>query len=66
MRGLFFYVFAIVLLFGGRQPAYAESDTLVVGIYHNPPFVIKTDDNNYEGLSIELWENISANSNGCE
>lgn len=63
MRGLFFYVFAIVLLFGGRQPAYAESDTLVVGIYHNPPFVIKTDDNNYEGLSIELWENISANSN---
>jgi len=50
----------ILLLFGGNNlQAIAERDTLVVGIYHNPPFVIKTEDNGIEGLSIELWENIA-------
>jgi hypothetical protein len=50
----------ILLLFGGNnQLAFAERDTLTVGIYHNPPFVIKTEDNDFEGLSIELWENIA-------
>ena len=50
----------ILLLFGGTYlQAIAERDTLVVGIYHNPPFVIKTEDNGIEGLSIELWENIA-------
>ena len=47
-------------MFGGNnQQAFAERDTLTVGIYHNPPFVIKTEDNDFEGLSIELWENIA-------
>lgn len=39
--------------------AAAQADTLTVGIYHNPPFVIKTAENEFEGLSIELWENIA-------
>lgn len=53
----------LVLLLGGiNQQALAERDTLIVGIYQNPPFVIKTDDNAYEGLSIELWENIAASA----
>jgi len=63
MRGLLFYVVILLLLVGSMQHTYSQGDTLVVGIYHNPPFVIKTDDNNYEGLSIELWENIAASSN---
>jgi len=63
MRGLFYFIFILFLLAGSRQQTYSQGDTLVVGIYHNPPFVIITDDNNYEGLSIELWENIAASSN---
>ena len=35
------------------------SDTLVIGVYINPPFVVKNVDATYEGLSIELWENIA-------
>ncbi len=37
----------------------ANEDTLNVGIFHNPPFVIIQDANNIEGLSVELWENIA-------
>ncbi len=63
MRALFFYIFTLSLIIGSSQQAFSQGDTLIVGIYHNPPFVIKTDDNSYEGLSIELWENIAASSN---
>ncbi|MDF1695300.1 MAG: transporter substrate-binding domain-containing protein [Saprospiraceae bacterium] len=42
--------------------AEQQRDTLIVGIYHNPPFVIKTENQNFEGLSIELWENIAQSS----
>ena len=52
----------LLLVAGANQPAFAASDTLTVGIYHNPPFVIKTADNDIEGLSIELWENIAQSS----
>jgi ABC-type amino acid transport substrate-binding protein len=48
---------------GNKQQAMAQTDTLIVGIYQNPPFVIKTGDNDFEGLSIELWENIAKSSN---
>ena len=63
MRRLFIYISTMFLLIGSGQHTYSQGDTLVVGIYHNPPFVIKTDNSNYEGLSIELWENIAASSN---
>ncbi len=54
------FLISILFLFGGNNlQAFAESDTLTVGIYHNPPFVIKTEDGGFEGLSIELWENIA-------
>jgi polar amino acid transport system substrate-binding protein len=51
----------LILFFFGytHLQASAEKDTLVIGIYHNPPFVIKTEDNGIEGLSIEFWENIA-------
>jgi polar amino acid transport system substrate-binding protein len=57
-------VIVVLLLLGGNQArAFAQSDTLIVGIYANPPFVIKTAENDFEGLSIELWENIAKGAN---
>jgi polar amino acid transport system substrate-binding protein len=38
---------------------HAQQDTLIVGIFHNPPYVIQTGEHSYEGLSIDLWENIA-------
>jgi len=62
MKNQLFYL-VILLSFGGNNlQAFAEKDTLTVGIYHNPPFVIQTEDNGFEGLSIELWENIAASA----
>jgi ABC-type amino acid transport substrate-binding protein len=50
----------IFLVLGtGAPPVIAQPDTLVVGIYVNPPFVIRNSQGSYEGLSIELWENIA-------
>ncbi len=63
MRGLFFYLFTVSCFVGISQQIYGHGDTLVVGIYHDPPFVIKTGENLYEGLSIELWENVATSSN---
>ena len=63
MKNLSFYILILLLFGGNNQHAFAERDTLTVGIYHNPPFVIKTEDNDFEGLSIELWENIAQSAN---
>jgi len=59
MKNLSFYILILLLFGGNNQRAFAQRDTLIVGIYHNPPFVIQTEDNDFEGLSIELWENIA-------
>ena len=59
MKNLSFHILILLLFAGNTQQAFAERDTLTVGVYHNPPFVIKTADNDFEGLSIELWENIA-------
>ncbi len=59
MKNLSFHILILLLLGGNNLQAFAKRDTLTVGIYHNPPFVIKTEDNDFEGLSIELWENIA-------
>ncbi|HKK76155.1 MAG TPA: transporter substrate-binding domain-containing protein [Saprospiraceae bacterium] len=56
------FLLLMIFLPNGGQPAYAKGDTLTVGIYHNPPFVIKTDDQKYGGLSIELWKSIAESS----
>ena len=63
MKNFWFHILILLLLGGNIQCAFAKKDTLTVGIYHNPPFVIKTEDNNYEGLSIELWEYIAQSEN---
>ena len=63
MKIRWFYIVFGLILFANKTNA--QSDTLTVGIYQNPPFVIKAENNEFEGLSIELWENI-AKSSGLE
>ena len=62
MRIKRFYIVFLLLFFGNISQDFAQSDTLTVGIFQNPPFVIQSGDNNFEGLSIELWENIAKSS----
>lgn len=39
---------------------HAQGQPLKVGITEVPPFVMKTDDGRWEGISIDLWEAIAA------
>ena len=59
MNGTWPKLTLLFLLLGNVLFVISQTDTLVVGIYENPPFVIKTADHEFEGLSIELWENIA-------
>lgn len=59
MRNFWIYLLIPFCWHSSSQLAIAQSDTLTVGLYHNPPFVIKTADGTFEGLSVELWENIA-------
>ena len=56
-----------LLFLGGffffQHPIAAQKDSLKIGIQLNPPFIIKNDHRHYEGLSIELWENIAETAN---
>ena len=63
MRGVRLHIGCFLLLLGSTFSAHAQTDTLTVGIYVNPPFVIQTDTDTFEGLSIELWENIARSEN---
>ena len=63
MRRHICYILTLCWLVGNAQNTFSEGDTLTIGIYQNPPFVIKTDANTYEGLSIELWEKIASSTN---
>lgn len=47
------------LFFIGVVNATESSDTLRVGIYQAPPFVVKGS-NGYTGVSIDLWEHIAS------
>ncbi|MCA0133112.1 transporter substrate-binding domain-containing protein [Winogradskyella alexanderae] len=62
MRKMLAYILTLSLLVLNSLQVFAQTDTLTVGIYQNPPFVIKSEGNNFEGLSIELWENIAKSS----
>ncbi|MCA0151652.1 ion channel [Winogradskyella vincentii] len=63
MRHKFIYIVILLLFALNKAQANTQSDTLTVGIYQNPPFVITTGEGKFEGLSIELWENIANSSN---
>lgn len=57
---------AVLALCGLPAPSHAESDaghgsaTLVVGTMRVPPFVLRSDDGRWSGLSIELWTQVAA------
>ncbi len=59
-RNKFISVVLACLSFGSLQ-AIPLTDTLVVGIHEDPPFVIKNKKGVYEGLSVALWEDIAQN-----
>jgi len=49
----------VTILIAGHTFSQADS-TLLVGVKHSPPFIIKSDNGNYTGISIALWESIAA------
>jgi polar amino acid transport system substrate-binding protein len=44
----------------GHQQPSARPTTLVVGTMRVPPFVLRSDDGQWSGLSIDLWKQIAA------
>lgn len=50
----------LLLVVTGSIKAQAGTDTLQVGIFVNPPFVIEQERDSYSGLSIQLWEQMAA------
>ncbi|MEO0573619.1 MAG: transporter substrate-binding domain-containing protein, partial [Bacteroidota bacterium] len=59
MNAQWLKIILLLLVLGKAPLVFSQNDTLTVGIYVNPPFVIQTADNTFEGLSIELWENVA-------
>jgi ABC-type amino acid transport substrate-binding protein len=47
-------------LTNGKADAGAPPAKIVVGTMRVPPFVLRSDDGNWSGLSIELWNQIAA------
>ncbi len=62
MKSFFQLFFFLCFILGSASSLDGQTDTLSIGIHINPPFVIKKDHQVYEGLSIELWENIARKS----
>lgn len=50
------FLFCLLLL---STLAQAQQETLKVGITQVPPFVMETEDGRWEGISIDLWEDIA-------
>ena len=46
-------------------PAFSlmAQDTLIVGVHEDPPFIIKNEKGEFEGLSVSLWEDIASDLN---
>lgn len=54
-------LFVITLLaLTASHPLYAQDAPLKVGITEVPPFVMQTEDGRWEGISIDLWEQVAA------
>lgn len=48
-----------LLALGICSQTYAQEQPLKVGITEVPPFVMQTDDGRWEGISIDLWEDVA-------
>jgi len=53
----------LLFVFAGMTSVVAQEDTLVVGVYESPPFVIYNEDGTLEGVSVWLWEEIEEDLN---
>lgn len=49
-----------VLAQGQTAPVSGSDKTLRVAVKPSPPFVIKDKDGGYEGISVQLWEQIAS------
>ncbi|MEJ2583949.1 MAG: transporter substrate-binding domain-containing protein [Robiginitalea sp.] len=50
-------------LFAGILPLLGQKDTLVVGVYESPPFVIYNEDGTLDGISVWLWKKMEDDLN---
>jgi polar amino acid transport system substrate-binding protein len=58
----FFLIIVLIFLNPFSAPALAQTDKLdaiTVGVYDNPPFIIKTSDGQYDGFAIDLVREFS-------
>ena len=53
-------VLLVTLTFSLNCFSQSERDTLLVGVYMEPPYVMKDSEQQLEGLSIDLWEQIAS------
>lgn len=49
-----------LLVLTASQPLHAQDTPLKVGITEVPPFVMQTADSRWEGISVDLWEQVAA------
>lgn len=53
----------LVAIFYNTVFATGIQDTILVGIHEDPPFIIKNEEGDFEGLSVALWEHIALEMN---
>jgi polar amino acid transport system substrate-binding protein len=51
--------FLLLMMMAGSAFSMSASDTLLVGVHIDPPFIIKNAEGTYEGLSMDLWNYIA-------
>jgi ABC-type amino acid transport substrate-binding protein len=56
-----FILMLICFVLLATEDIYPQSDTnkMIVGVKNTPPFIIKQDESQYKGVSIQLWEEIA-------
>lgn len=55
--------FILLLTLATVSQVHAQSTPLKIGITEVPPFVMQTEDGRWEGISIDLWEEVAAGMN---
>jgi ABC-type amino acid transport substrate-binding protein len=53
------FLFLIVALFGNLAFLFCNEETIRVAVYVSPPFGIINADSTYEGLAVEIWDEIA-------
>ncbi len=51
--------FLVLIMMAGYAYTMSATDTLLVGVHIDPPFITKNSEGSYEGLSIDLWNYIA-------